>query len=119
MIADALRKRRMPINGIGDAEWAMIHSDVAASAYVVAAEKPTSSVWHIVDDELVQVRTFLKDFAARLGAPLRGAFPSALCVGSLGAGRRVFHPVDADDQRSLPPRFRLDAALSHVSRRVR
>jgi nucleoside-diphosphate-sugar epimerase len=26
-------------------------------------------VWHIVDNELVEVRTFLKEFAARLGAP--------------------------------------------------
>jgi nucleoside-diphosphate-sugar epimerase len=69
MIADALRKRHMPIIGGGDAQWAMIHSDDAASAYVAAAENPRSGVWHIVDNELVQVRTFLKDFAARLGAP--------------------------------------------------
>jgi 2-alkyl-3-oxoalkanoate reductase len=69
MLADALRKRQMPIIGSGEAEWAMIHTDDAASAYVVAAEKPRSGVWHIVDNELVQVRTFLKEFAARLGAP--------------------------------------------------
>src|SRR6266851_5315290 len=69
MLADALRKRQMPIIGGGEAEWAMIHSDDAASAYVAAAEKPRSGVWHIVDNELVQVRSFLKEFAARLGAP--------------------------------------------------
>jgi nucleoside-diphosphate-sugar epimerase len=69
MLADALRKRQMPLIGSGDAEWAMIHSDDAASAYVVAAEKPQSGVWHIVDNELVQVGTFLKEFAARLDAP--------------------------------------------------
>ncbi len=69
MIAEALRKRQMPIIGSGAALWAMIHSDDAASAYVIAAEKPRSGVWHIVDNELVQVRTFLKEFAARLGAP--------------------------------------------------
>ena len=69
MIADALRKRQMPIIGSGEAEWAMIHTDDAASAYVAAAEKPRSGVWHIVDNELVQVRVFLKEFAARLGAP--------------------------------------------------
>jgi 2-alkyl-3-oxoalkanoate reductase len=69
MLADALRKRQMPIIGSGEAEWAIIHTDDAASAYVVAAEKPRSGVWHIVDNELVQVRTFLKEFAARLGAP--------------------------------------------------
>jgi nucleoside-diphosphate-sugar epimerase len=69
MIADALRKRRMPIIGSGEAMWAMIHSDDAASAYVAAAEKPRSGVWHITDNELVPVRSFLKEFAARLGAP--------------------------------------------------
>jgi nucleoside-diphosphate-sugar epimerase len=69
MLADALRKRQMPIIGSGTAVWAMIHSDDAASAYVAAAEKPRSGVWHIVDNELVQVRTFLNEFASRLGAP--------------------------------------------------
>ena len=69
MLADALRKRQMPTIGSGETLWAMIHSDDAASAYVIAAEKPRSGVWHIVDNELVQVRTFLKEFAARLGAP--------------------------------------------------
>src|SRR5579864_3154915 len=69
MIADALRRRQMPIIGGGEAMWAMIHTDDAASAYVAAAEKPRSGVWHIVDNELVEVRTFLKEFAARLGAP--------------------------------------------------
>jgi nucleoside-diphosphate-sugar epimerase len=69
MLAEALRKRQMPIIGGGAALWAMIHSDDAASAYVIAAEKPRSGVWHIVDNELVQVSTFLKEFASRLGAP--------------------------------------------------
>lgn len=69
MIAEALRKRQMPIIGSGDAEWAMVHTDDVASAYVAAAEHPKSGVWHIVDNDLVQVAVFLKDFAARLGAP--------------------------------------------------
>src|SRR6202158_2439513 len=69
MLADALRKRQMPIIGSGDAVWAMIHTDDAASAYVVSAENPRSGVWHIVDNELVQVGAFLKEFAVRLGAP--------------------------------------------------
>src|SRR6202158_4885259 len=69
MLADALRKRQMPVIGSGDAAWAMIHTDDAASAYVAAAEKPKSGVWHIVDNELVEVGAFLKEFAVRLGAP--------------------------------------------------
>ena len=69
MIADALRKRQMPIIGSGESLWAMIHTDDAASAYVAAAEKPRGGVWHIVDNEQVRVRTFLEELAARLGAP--------------------------------------------------
>jgi nucleoside-diphosphate-sugar epimerase len=69
MIADALRHRKMPIIGSGDAIWTMIHTDDAASAYVSAAEKPMNGIWHIVDNELVQVGAFLDEFAARLGAP--------------------------------------------------
>jgi len=75
MIAEALRKRQLPIVGSGDALWAMIHTDDAASAYVAAAEKPTSGVWHVVDNELVQVRAFLGEFAARLGAPMPRRVP--------------------------------------------
>jgi nucleoside-diphosphate-sugar epimerase len=69
MLADALRKRQMPIFGAGDAQWAMIHSDDAASAYVAVAEKPASGVWHVVDNELVIGRDFLVQFASKLGAP--------------------------------------------------
>jgi len=68
MIADGLRKRQMPIVGTGDAAWAMIHSDDAASAFVAVAEQPKNGVWHVVDNELVLVRAFLAEFAARLGA---------------------------------------------------
>jgi nucleoside-diphosphate-sugar epimerase len=68
MLGDALRKRALPIIGGGDAMWAVIHTDDAASAYVVAAEKPRSGVWHVVDNELVSVRAFLEWFAGRLGA---------------------------------------------------
>jgi nucleoside-diphosphate-sugar epimerase len=70
MLAEALRKRQLPIIGGGTAMWAMIHSDDAASAYVAAAEKPKSGVWHIVDNELVPVSAFLQKFAERLGAPV-------------------------------------------------
>ena len=68
MIADGLRKRQMPIMGTGEAVWAMIHSDDAASAFVAVAEQPRNGVWHVVDNELVSVRAFLGEFATRLGA---------------------------------------------------
>src|SRR5712664_3506355 len=69
MLADGLRKRQMPIIGTGDAVWAMIQTDDAASAFVAVAEQPKNGVWHVVDNEHVTVRAFLGEFAARLGAP--------------------------------------------------
>jgi 2-alkyl-3-oxoalkanoate reductase len=74
-LRDALRERKMPIIGSGDALWAMIHTDDAAGAYVAAAEKPASGIWHIVDNELVSSRDFLNEFAAGLGAPAPRRFP--------------------------------------------
>jgi nucleoside-diphosphate-sugar epimerase len=74
-LGEALRQRKMPIIGSGDALWAMIHTDDAASAYVMAAEKPASGIWHIVDNELVSARAFLNEFAADLGAPSPRRFP--------------------------------------------
>jgi nucleoside-diphosphate-sugar epimerase len=87
MIADGLRKRQLPIIGNGDAMWAMIHTDDAASACVAAAEKPTSGVWHIVDNELVTVRIFLQEFADRLSAPAPRRMPRWLA--RLLAGEQV------------------------------
>ena len=75
ILGEALRKRQMPIIGSGDALWAMIHTDDAASAYVAAAEKPTSGIWHLVDNELVSARAFLNEFAADLGASAPRRFP--------------------------------------------
>jgi nucleoside-diphosphate-sugar epimerase len=69
MLADALRRRAMPIIGGGNAEWAMVHTDDAASAYVLVAEHPRNGAWHVVDNELITVRALLEESAARLGAP--------------------------------------------------
>ena len=49
MLGDALRKRAMPVIGRGDAVWAMIHTDDAASAFVTVAEHPRNGVWHVVE----------------------------------------------------------------------
>jgi nucleoside-diphosphate-sugar epimerase len=68
MLADAVRKREMPIIGKGEAVWAMIHTDDAATAFVTVAERPKRGVWHVVDNELVTVRALLETLAARLGA---------------------------------------------------
>ncbi|HYL09963.1 MAG TPA: NAD(P)-dependent oxidoreductase [Candidatus Acidoferrales bacterium] len=69
MLAEGLRHRKLPIMGSGDAVWAMIHTDDMAAAFVAAAEKPQSGIWHVVDNELVTVRDFFLTFAMKLGAP--------------------------------------------------
>jgi len=68
MLAEGLRKRALPIIGSGDAMFAMIHTEDAASAFVTVAEQPRKGVWHVVDNELVSAREFLRAFAGRLGA---------------------------------------------------
>jgi nucleoside-diphosphate-sugar epimerase len=68
LLAGALRNHSMPIIGSGNAVWAMIHTDDAASAYVAVVEHPQNGVWHVVDNELVTVGAFLEEFALRLGA---------------------------------------------------
>ena len=77
-----IRKRAMPIIGSGDAVWAVIHTDDAASAYVAVAERPRDGVWHIVDDEPVSVRALLESIAERLGAPRPRRVPVWLASGS-------------------------------------
>ena len=120
MIADALRKRQMPIIGGGEAMWAIIHTDDAASAYVAAAEKPRSGVWHIVDNELVEVRVYLKEFASRLGAPAPRRVPVWLARWLAGEQAiAYFTKSTRTTNAKLPPRFRLDAALSDLPRRPR
>ena len=109
MIADALRQRQMPIMGSGDAAWAMIHTDDAASAYVAAAEKPMNGVWHIVDNELVPAGTFLKEFAARLGAPAPRRVPVWLARWLAGEQAAAYFTKST---RTTNARFRRDFGWS-------
>ena len=63
-----LKKRMMPIVGDGTAQWSILHADDAASAYISALEKRPEGIFHVVDDEPVQVGHFLQHFAECLGA---------------------------------------------------
>jgi nucleoside-diphosphate-sugar epimerase len=69
LFGEDLLRRRLPIIGRGDATWALLHLDDAASAFVTAAEANRSGLWHIVDDQPVTMAEFLISFAERLGAP--------------------------------------------------
>ena len=68
MIVGGLRKRRLPIVGKGDYYWHCLHLDDAAGGFAAAAETDRSGLWHLVDNEPVQVREALPAMAARLGA---------------------------------------------------
>jgi len=109
MFADALRKRALPIIGRGDAVWAMIHTDDAASAYIACAEKPRSGVWHVVDNENVSVRTFLESFAQRLGAPRPRRVP--VWLARLLAGEMAVRYF-ATSMKTTNARFRHDFGWS-------
>ncbi len=76
--AESLRARRLPVIGHGDAVWAILHLDDAASAFVTAAAAPCSGIWHLVDDQAVSVREFLDYFAERLAAPRPWQVPAWL-----------------------------------------
>jgi nucleoside-diphosphate-sugar epimerase len=66
-LARGLRAGRLPIVGAGDAVWALLHADDAASAFVATAEVSASGIFHVVDDCPVTARVFLTEFADRLG----------------------------------------------------
>ncbi|HEX3335654.1 MAG TPA: NAD(P)-dependent oxidoreductase [Jatrophihabitans sp.] len=72
LIADVVRKRRMPIIGAGSGVWSMCHVDDAASATVAAVSRG-SGVYNIVDDEPAPVAEWLPFLADALGAkpPMR------------------------------------------------
>ncbi len=69
MMGRELARRRFPVIGRGDAVWRMLHVDDGAAAFAAAATLPKEGVWHVVDDEAVEARDFLRAFAERLGAP--------------------------------------------------
>lgn len=68
-IVEALRQRRLPVVGDGEAMIAPLHVDDAAAAFVAAAENGSSGVWHIVDDEPVAYKEFFPEVAQIVGAP--------------------------------------------------
>lgn len=67
-LRDAIRRRLLPILGSGQARWSLIHASDAASAFLDAAQLPARGIWHVVDDEPVEVGIFLTELAKQLYA---------------------------------------------------
>ncbi len=62
----------------GDALWACLHLDDAAAAFVAAIEQSKTGVWHVVDEQPVTVRDFLREFAHQLNAKPPRSVPAWL-----------------------------------------
>jgi nucleoside-diphosphate-sugar epimerase len=67
-IADAVRKRRMPIVGDGGAVWSFCHVEDAAAATLAALEGGMTGAYNVVDDVPTPMNEFLQELARMLGA---------------------------------------------------
>src|SRR6267143_7319375 len=68
-IGERLVRHKLPVIGDGLAEVSLLHADDAARAFLAAAKKPRSGIYHVVDDEPATWRAFLSGFAQLLDAP--------------------------------------------------
>ena len=84
VMAELIRKRRVPIVGGGGGVWSLVHITDAASATVAAIERGKPGIYHVADDEPAPVREILPALARALGAkpPRRvPAWPVRLLTG--------------------------------------
>jgi nucleoside-diphosphate-sugar epimerase len=63
-----VERRRLPVVGKGTGTFSFIHSDDAAAATVAAAERGSSGVYNVVDDEPAPMYEWLPVYARALGA---------------------------------------------------
>ena len=82
-----IRRGFFPIMGDGDGVFSFVHVADAADATVVAVERGTRGIYHIVDDEPAPLREWLPVVSAALGAPRPRRIPRWL--GRLLAGETL------------------------------
>jgi nucleoside-diphosphate-sugar epimerase len=101
MFGEALRRRRLPIVGRGDARWSLVHAADAAGAFLSAANAGREGLWHVVDDEPVSVGELLGTLAAKLGAPPPRRVPRWLArlVGGEIVARFMTTPTATSNRR--------------------
>jgi 2-alkyl-3-oxoalkanoate reductase len=105
MMGQLLRRRKLPIIGRGDAMLSCLHTEDAASAFVAAAKRNATGLWHVVDDRTVMVKELLTDFAKRLGAPAPRRVPIWLARLLAGSQAVSFFTLST---RTSNARFRQD-----------
>ncbi len=101
-MADALRKRRIPIVGPGTGVWSFIHVEDAARATVAALGHTGPAVYNVVDEHPAPVAEWLPAFAEAVGAPRPLKVPTLLArplAGSYGIQTMV-HAQGADGSKA-------------------
>ena len=83
-MAEAVRRRKMPLVGDGGGIWSFIHIEDAATATVAAIERGGPGIYQVVDDEPAPVRVWLPELARALDAPAPRRIPR--WVARLAAG---------------------------------
>lgn len=86
-MAQALRKRRIPLVGRGTGVWSFIHVEDAARATVAALGHSGPAVYNVVDEQPAPVADWLPAFARAVGAPKPLKIPTLLArplAGSYG-----------------------------------
>lgn len=86
-IIEQLRRRRFPLIGAGTGWWSMVHTDDAAAATAIAAERGEPGIYNVVDDEPAPVAEWLPGLAAAVGAARPRHLPKWLA--SALAGRHL------------------------------
>ncbi|MFQ5664185.1 MAG: NAD-dependent epimerase/dehydratase family protein [Terriglobia bacterium] len=109
-MAAALRKRRLPLIGRGDAYVNPVHPRDLARAFVLAAEKETARGIYHVAAQPVEARVLYTEWAHRLGAPPPRHLPywlARLLLGELAKLARFRYRVSSEKiRRELGFQFR-------------
>ncbi|MCL2396309.1 MAG: NAD(P)-dependent oxidoreductase [Acidimicrobiaceae bacterium] len=86
-LADAVRRRKLPVVGNGEGVWSFIHLADAASATVAALERGGPGLYNVVDDEPAPVSVWLPYLAEAVGAKPPMHLPA--WAGKMAAGEAV------------------------------
>ena len=75
-VAEQVRNRPFPVVGGGQAVFSFIRVADAAGAVVRVLATDARGIFNVVDDDPVQAKDWLPDYARRLGVRLRRVFIS-------------------------------------------
>jgi nucleoside-diphosphate-sugar epimerase len=92
-MGERLLRRKLPLIGDGLPQVSLIHADDAARAFLAAAEKPRSGIFHVVDDRPASWKEFMVSLANLLSAPAPRHIPSWLARLAVGKYTTEFFTV--------------------------